>query len=258
MNRKLNSASLQKPLPFLFGIVMILTFFNAVYCQDQEEKGQAVKRAMSSPRNINFQEQSMWDIFYKLTETLNINIVFHASVQPQLRRAIVNLKLDNVSYPQAIKVILDRSNLDYVQMDERTIMIVKKSVATSASKPFEDFVIRANEIVAVDKIAAIPASKQFPSTQVVFNDSSLMATIEQLAKAGQLAVEFDDQFAQNYRYTKVEYFVVRNTTFPQAMQLLLDSYDLKYSQLDRRSIKIGVDIANPSSIPLEEIMSSKE
>jgi hypothetical protein len=256
MNKQLKSALLRKPTLPLFGTLLILSLFNTVYGQDRDAKRPESKDSLLGPREVHFQSQSLWDVFYKLTETLNINIVFHANVQPLLRKSDVNLKLENVSYPKAINLFLDKYELDYVEVDERTIMVVKRPSAAAVSKPLEDFVINANKPESREQ--STYANSKFPSTSAVFNSTSLLAMIEQLARIGHLAVEFDPQFAETHRITKVDYFVLRNTTYPRALQVLLTSYDLNYSIIDRNTIKIGVDIANPSHVPLEEIMTWKE
>jgi hypothetical protein len=257
MYRKSNSTSMRNHLKILFSTSIILLLFNAVAAQNNDDKRQAVNRSQLTPGTINIQAQSFWDAFEKLTTDVKLNIIFHASVQ-QFRNTAVNLQLENVSYPQAIKIFLDRNDLDYVEIDERTIMIVKKSAATAPSKPLEDFVIKANEKDASDQAAANSSASQSPSTDVIFRAMSLLPMIQQLAGVARIAVVLDPQFAENNRMTKVQYFVVRNRTCLHALQLLLDSYDLKYSLLDRRTIKIGVDIANPSAIPLEEIITPRE
>jgi hypothetical protein len=250
---KSNSASSQNHFKIIFGALIVLSLFNAAYGQDSDDKRQAVSRSLLQPRNIDIQGMSFWDVFDKLTATINFNIVFDASVQPQIGNAKRNLHLENVSYPQAIGIYLNQNDLGYIEMDERTIMVVKKSAVIPGAKPLEDFVVKAGE--ATDQAAALKA-KPFLPIKVVYRDITLRTAIEQLANTVKLAVVFDPQFAESIRTTKVVYFTVQDTIVPRALQLLLDSHDLKYEQIDQRTIKVGVDLANPSSIPLAELMAA--
>jgi hypothetical protein len=235
----------------VISVLLIMVIFNVASGQSQLEKRAALENSLLKPMNVDYQGLIVWEVIEQLAANLNINFVFHQSVPP-IR---IHLKLDNVSSVHAINICMDRNNLDYIEIDERTIMIVKKSATTSNSKGLEDFVIKVNENLEADNSAITSQSPQFSSMSVVFKSMSLLATIQHLAEAGHIAVEFDERFAEQFKQTKVQSFDMRRTTLPRAFKLLLDAYNLKYSPIYDHAIKIGVDIANPSSIPFEEIMT---
>jgi hypothetical protein len=251
---KTNSPYSIQTAKLVISALLIMLIFNVASGQSQIEKRAALENSLLKPMNIDFQGLSVWEVFEKLATKLKINIIFHQSVPP-IR---INLKLDNVSSVQTTNICMDRNNLDYIEMDERTIMIVKKSATAANSKGLEDFVIKANENLEADSPAISSQSPQFSSISVVFKGNSLLATIQQLAAAGHIAVEFDERFAEQFKQTKVPSFDLRRTTLPHAFKFLLDAYDLKYSAIYDRTIKIGVDIANPSSVPFEEIMAPRK
>ena len=255
MSRITGSLFSRKGLSMLFSLILLFSLASAVYGQENEEKREALKRSLLQPVDETIQEVPLWDFFNKITLRLNINVVFHVSVQQQLRNATINLELKNISYPQSLKLFLDRNGLDYIEMDERTIMIIKRAAAAAEAKPLDDFVIRANEKREAERSNAVKGARHFYATDAVYHSTSLSNMILQLAQAGHLAVEFEDPFEKIAPHVQVEYFVVRGETYPRALQLLLDSFDLRYEQTGARAIKVGKEIANPSPVPLEEIMT---
>jgi hypothetical protein len=242
----------------LFSALLLFSLANAVYGQENEDRRAALNRSLLQPVDENFQDVPLWDFFNKLTARLNINVVFHVSVQQQLRNATVNLELKNISYPQSIKLYLDQNGLDYLEMDERTIMIVNRAAASAKAKSLDEFVVRANEKGEAAQAKAKNQAGRFSATDVVYHSTTLSYMIIQLGQAGHIAVEFDDLYGKLAPHVQVEYFVVRGVTYPRALQLLLDSFDLKYEQTGVRAIKVGKQIAEPSPIPLEEIMTPVE
>jgi hypothetical protein len=255
---KTNSLHWLNTTRVLFSALMMMLLFNVALGQDRDEKRLRLERSLLKPMDFDFQDQIVFDVFEKLSLNLRIQIIFHQSAVRLMTPSRINLKLENVSSANVIMVYLERNNLDYVEVDERTIMIVKKSATASNSKSLEDFVIRVNEIVDVDQNAVTDQLPRFRSTSVIFRENYLIDSIQKLADSGKIAVEFDERFKESIKHAKVRSFELRSTTYPRALKLLLDTYELKYSLIAPRTIKIGVNIANPSSIPLEEIMPPQE
>jgi hypothetical protein len=248
---KTNSLYLTQMTKSVISALLIMLVFNVASGQSQLEKRAALENSLLKPMNIDYQGLIVWEVFEQLAAKLKISVIFHQSVPP-IR---IHLKLDNVSSVNAINVCMDRNNLDYIEVDERTIMIVKKLATTSNSKGLEDFVIKANENLEADNPAITGQSPQFHFMSVVYKGNSLLPIIQQLAATGHITVEFDERFAEQFKQTTVPSFDLRKTTLPHAFKLLLAAYDLTYSPIYDRVIKIGVDIANPSSVPFEEIMT---
>lgn len=237
-----------KNLKRLFGLLLMLSLFNSVYAQNNAQQ------VTVEPAAKNIQELPFWETMIQLSDRLNINIIFHVTAQQQLNRTKAVLKLENGSYPQTLQAYLDNNQLDFDELDERTIMVVKRAAKDSSAKSLDDFLARAAEKAATEQLSATHAAGNFLPVQVIFNNLSLIAMIQQLAQTGEVAVEFGPQVANLYRAQRVEYFVVRKTTYPRALQYLLKSLDLQYSQPNSHTIRIGHGLASPSPTPLEEIM----
>jgi hypothetical protein len=245
---KPTAASLPKNLKRLFGLLLMLSLINSVYAQNNAQQ------LTVKPAGKNIQELPFWETMSQLSDRLNINIIFHVTAQQQLNRTKAGLKLENGSYPQTLQAYLDSNQLDFEELDERSIMVVKRAAKDSAAKSLEDFLARATEKAATEQLSATPATGRFLPGHAIYNNMPLMAMIEQLAQTGEVAVEFEPQFTTLYRSLHVEYFVVRKTTYPRALQYLFKSFDLQYSQPNSRTIRVGHGLASPSSTPLEEIM----
>jgi type II secretory pathway component GspD/PulD (secretin) len=86
--------------------------------------------------------------------------------------------------------------------------------------------------------------KRFARTDVIYRDTNLLTAIEQLAQMMKLNVVTDQSVAAQLKQmrTTVE---LRDVTYPKALEMLLKTNNLMYSQLDARTIVIASD--NPQS-----------
>ena len=93
------------------------------------------------------------------------------------------------------------------------------------------------------QLPSIPG-KRFAKTDVVYRDTNLLTAIEQLAQMMKLNVVTDQSVSAQLKQmrTTVE---LRDVTYPKALEMLLKTNNLMYSQLDSRTIVIASD--NPQS-----------
>jgi general secretion pathway protein D len=87
-------------------------------------------------------------------------------------------------------------------------------------------------------------SRKFPKTQVIARSDNLLSFIEQLAQSMGLNVIFDTQVANQFRNAKLV-IELRDVTYPKALEMILQTNNLMYAQLDSRTVVIALD--NPQS-----------
>ncbi|HLG15052.1 MAG TPA: secretin N-terminal domain-containing protein [Blastocatellia bacterium] len=93
------------------------------------------------------------------------------------------------------------------------------------------------------QMPAVP-SRRYPKTDVIARADSLLSYIEQLAQDMGLNVIFDMQVANQMRAARLT-IDLRDVTKPRALEMILQTNNLMYSQLDTRTIVIASD--NPQS-----------
>ncbi|MEW6129906.1 MAG: secretin N-terminal domain-containing protein [Acidobacteriota bacterium] len=84
-------------------------------------------------------------------------------------------------------------------------------------------------------------SRKFQPTNVILRDAGLLSTIEQIAQSMNLNVIFDQQVAAQYRNQRIQSLELRNVTYPKALEMILKTNNLMYSQQDTRTIVVAMD-----------------
>jgi len=92
--------------------------------------------------------------------------------------------------------------------------------------------------------AQLPGTRRFQKTQVIYRGDNLLSVIENLAQSMNLNVIFDTQVANQLRSSRIN-IELRDVTYPRALEMILRTNNLLYSQLDTRTIVIALD--NPAS-----------
>src|SRR5262245_52344229 len=93
------------------------------------------------------------------------------------------------------------------------------------------------------QMPAIPG-KRFNRTDVIYRDTNILTAIEQLAQMMKLNVIFDQQIVNQMRMLKIN-FELRDVTYPRALEMLLKTNNMMYSQVDSRTIVVAGD--NPQN-----------
>jgi len=88
---------------------------------------------------------------------------------------------------------------------------------------------------------AIPG-RRFAKTDVVYRDTNILTAIEQLAQMMKLNVIFDQMVTNQMRMLKIT-VELRDVTYPKALEMILKTNNLMYSQVDSRTIVIASDNA---------------
>ncbi|HYP27139.1 MAG TPA: secretin N-terminal domain-containing protein [Blastocatellia bacterium] len=86
--------------------------------------------------------------------------------------------------------------------------------------------------------------RRFGKTDVIARSDNLLSVIEQLGQDMKLNVVFDQQVTAQMRNNKLA-IELRDVTKPKALEIILKTNNLMYSQLDARTIVIALD--NPAS-----------
>lgn len=92
--------------------------------------------------------------------------------------------------------------------------------------------------------AQLPGTRRFQKTQVIYRGDNLLSVIENLAQSMSLNVIFDTQVANQLRSSRIN-IELRDVTYPRALEMILKTNNLMYSQIDTRTIVIALD--NPAS-----------
>lgn len=92
--------------------------------------------------------------------------------------------------------------------------------------------------------AQLPGTRRFQKTQVIYRGDNLLSVIENLAQSMNLNVIFDTQVANQLRSSRIN-IELRDVTYPRALEMILRTNNLMYSQIDTRTIVIALD--NPAS-----------
>ena len=87
-------------------------------------------------------------------------------------------------------------------------------------------------------------SRKFRQTDVIYRGDNLMTAIEQLAQTIGVNVVFEDQTSNLLRSKKLV-LELRGVTYPKALEIILKTNNLMYSQIDTRTIVIAQD--NPAN-----------
>lgn len=87
-------------------------------------------------------------------------------------------------------------------------------------------------------------TRKFGKTDVIARSDNLLSVIEQLAQDMKLNVVFDQQVNAQMRNNKLA-LELRDVTKPKALEIILKTNNLMYSQLDARTIVVALD--NPAS-----------
>jgi general secretion pathway protein D len=83
-------------------------------------------------------------------------------------------------------------------------------------------------------------SRRYPRTDVIAHSDSLLSIIEQLAQDLQLNVLFDQQVVNQMRATRVN-VDLRGVTKPKALEMILQTNNLMYTQLDTRTVVVAIE-----------------
>jgi general secretion pathway protein D len=84
--------------------------------------------------------------------------------------------------------------------------------------------------------------RRFSKTDVIYRDTSILTAIEQLAQMMKLNVVFDQMVVNQMKMIKLT-VELRDVTYPRALEMILKTNNLMYSQLDSRTIVIASDNA---------------
>jgi general secretion pathway protein D len=90
----------------------------------------------------------------------------------------------------------------------------------------------------------LPGTRRYKKEDVVVRSDNLLNVIEHLAQKMGLNVIFDQQVLNQMRSTKLV-IELRDVTLPRALEMILKTNNLMYSQLDTRTLVIAVD--NPQA-----------
>jgi general secretion pathway protein D len=86
--------------------------------------------------------------------------------------------------------------------------------------------------------------RKFGKTDVIARSDNLLSVIEQLAQDMKLNVVFDQQVTAQMRNNKLA-VELRDVTKPKALEIILKTNNLMYSQIDARTIVVALD--NPAA-----------
>lgn len=82
--------------------------------------------------------------------------------------------------------------------------------------------------------------RRFSKTDVIYRDTNILTAIEQLAQMMKLNVVFDQMVVAQAKLIKIS-IELRDVTYPRALEMILKTNNLMYSQIDSRTIVVASD-----------------
>ena len=82
--------------------------------------------------------------------------------------------------------------------------------------------------------------RRFSKTDVIYRDTNILTAIEQLAQMMKLNVVFDQMVVNQAKMIKIS-IELRDVTYPRALEMILKTNNLMYSQIDSRTIVVASD-----------------
>jgi len=105
--------------------------------------------------------------------------------------------------------------------------------------------IPTGQMPTLTNVANAWVAKRYPHTDLVFRPMSLMAAIEQLAQSMRLNVVFDNLALTQIKNNNTFSIELRDVTPAKALEIILETNGLMYTQEDTRTIVVASD--NPQS-----------
>src|SRR5262249_16247868 len=242
-------------VPLLIAVSVVVLFSATLGASQERADSPARTGKALELRDFTFQHVVLRNAIDEAAHLIALNVAYHVSSLAIADNTDCDLALKDASAADAISALLRAYGLAFVQIDRRAIMIVKEGAGAGGSpfRTIHSVISKAESEEAEDNKKDDKDPKTLKARDVVFKSTTLLGSLEVLAQTSRLRIVFDPQvtaWANSISLT----IELRNVTPAQALRYVLDSYDLKYEQVNWNTLNIVGKNHEHSSTPLEEII----
>jgi hypothetical protein len=242
------------PLQGLIAVLfVVLSIYTSARGQQTPESTANAQDPISAPSQFTFEDERLRDSIDRLAHSIRLNIVYHVSSLEIVDKPGSILAIHDVSVPGAIDALLDGHRLAQFPIDRRTVVVVDKNHSNGPIASIQAVMERAIAEEAREALRGDDKTEHPERMDLAFRNSTLTYAIENLAYTAHLRVIFDAAIEASTR-TAVLTMDLKDVTKAQALQYMLDAYDLKYEEVSGDTIEIVGQNHRHSSTPLEEIV----